>query len=179
MDRFRYPDAKQLELDQANGGLCLLNLGWLRYRDSRGVLGAVKNVTVSRSGGMGFASVRTERGVERPTHAGGMVGIDVGIARFAVLSDGTHFESLHGFKRLGVGLWKAQRSLGRMGRFSLNWGGAKANVQCLPFRIGSVRRDSRQWASAWVSENLAIVCGEDLHVRRVSRFAAGTIDQPG
>jgi len=34
-DSFRYPDPKQIRLDQANGRISLPKLGWLRYRNSR------------------------------------------------------------------------------------------------------------------------------------------------
>lgn len=50
-DSFRYPDPKQIKLDQGNRRIFLPKLGWLRYRHSREVLGAVKNVTVSLSAG--------------------------------------------------------------------------------------------------------------------------------
>jgi putative transposase len=41
-------------------------LGWVRYRNSREVLGAVKNVTVSVKQGKWFVSIQTEREVETP-----------------------------------------------------------------------------------------------------------------
>lgn len=44
-DSFRYPDPKQVTLDQANSCIFLPKLGWLRYRNSREVLGTVKNIT--------------------------------------------------------------------------------------------------------------------------------------
>lgn len=43
---FRYPDPKQIKLDQANSRLFLPKLGWLRYRKSRDVPGTLRNVTV-------------------------------------------------------------------------------------------------------------------------------------
>ena len=50
-DSFRSPDPKQIKLDQANSRILLPKLGWLRYRNSRDVLGELRNVTVSQSGG--------------------------------------------------------------------------------------------------------------------------------
>ena len=50
-DSFRYPDPKQIKLDQVNGRIFLPKLGWLRYRNSREALGEVRNATVSHSGG--------------------------------------------------------------------------------------------------------------------------------
>jgi putative transposase len=98
-DSFRYPDPKQIKLDQANSRIFLPKLGWLRYRNSREVLGTVKNVTVSLSGGKWFVSIQTEREVEQPIPNGGAVGIDMGVARFATLSDGTFYAPLNSFKR--------------------------------------------------------------------------------
>lgn len=41
-DSFRYPDPKQVKLDQASSLLFLPRLGWLRYHNSRDVMGTVK-----------------------------------------------------------------------------------------------------------------------------------------
>ena len=62
-DSFRYPDPKQIKLDQVNGRIFLPKLGWLRYRNSRDVLGELRNVTVSQSGGKWFVSIQTRREV--------------------------------------------------------------------------------------------------------------------
>ncbi|MCZ2112819.1 MAG: helix-turn-helix domain-containing protein, partial [Anaerolineae bacterium] len=43
-DSFRYPDPKQFKVDAANGRIFLPKLGWIRYRNSRPLLGAPKNV---------------------------------------------------------------------------------------------------------------------------------------
>lgn len=48
-DAFRYPQG--VKLDQTNSRISLPKLGWIRYRNSRGVIGEVKNVTVSQSCG--------------------------------------------------------------------------------------------------------------------------------
>jgi transposase len=77
-DNFRYPDPKQIKLDQANSRLFLPKLGWLRYRNSWDVLGELRNVTVSQSGSKWFVSIQTQREVEQPVHpATSIVGIDV------------------------------------------------------------------------------------------------------
>jgi len=55
---FRYPDPKQIKLDQANNRIFLPKLGWLRYRKSRGVLRTVKNATISLSSGKRFVACR-------------------------------------------------------------------------------------------------------------------------
>ena len=61
--------------------------------------GTVKNVTVSRFCGQWYVSIQTEREIERPIPKGSAIGIDMGVVRFATLSDGTFFASLNSFKR--------------------------------------------------------------------------------
>lgn len=178
-DSFRYPDPKQIKLDQGNSRIFLPKLGWLRYRNSRKVLGEVKNVTVSASGGKWFVSIQTEREVEQPIPNGGAVGIDMGIARFATLSDGTFYAPLNSFKRHEDRLRKAQQAMSRKTKFSNNWKKAKARVQRIHFRIGNARRDYLHKATTTISKNHAMVCIEDLQVRNMSKSAAGTTEQPG
>ena len=176
---FRYPDPKQIKLDQANRRIFLPKLGWLRYRKSREVLGAVKNVTVSQTGGRWFVSIQTEREVERPVPKGNAVGIDVGIARFATLSDGTFHPPLNSFRRHETALRKAQQGLSRKVKFSNNWKKAKARVHKIHARIGNARRDFLHKTSTAISKNHAIVCIEDLQVRNMSKSSAGTPENPG
>jgi len=96
---FRYPDPKQIKPDEGNSRIFLPRLGWLRYRNSRKVPGKVKNITMSQSCGKWFVSIQTEHEVGQPVPNGGVVGIDMGIARFATLSNGSHIEPLNSFRR--------------------------------------------------------------------------------
>ncbi|AKX54541.1 cytosine methyltransferase [Thiopseudomonas alkaliphila] len=178
-DSFRYPDPKQVKLDQTNSRVFLPKLGWLRYRNSREVLGAVKNITVSQSCGKWFVSIQTEREVEQPLPQGGAVGIDMGITRFATLSDGTCYSPLNSFKRHETALRRAQQSMSRKTKFSNNWKKAKARVQRIHSRIGNARRDYLHNATTTISQNHAMVCIEDLQLRNMSKSAAGTTEKPG
>ncbi|TKD46811.1 RNA-guided endonuclease InsQ/TnpB family protein [Azotobacter chroococcum] len=178
-DSFRYPDPKQIKLDQANGRIFLPKLGWLRYRNSREALGELRNVTISLSGGKWFVSIQTRREVEIPVPQGGAVGIDMGVARFATLSDGTYYAPLNSFKRHEAALRKAQQAMSRKTQFSRNWKKAKARVQRIHARIGHARRDYLHKCSTTISQNHAMVCIEDLQVRNMSRSAAGTTEAPG
>ena len=179
-DSFRYPDPKQIKLDQANSRLFLPKLGWLRYRNSRDVLGTVKNATVSQAGGKWFVSIQTEREIERPQPASSSaIGIDMGIARFATMSDGSYLAPLSSFKKHETRLRRYQRAMSRKTKFSNNWKKAKAKVQKIHSRIGNARRDYLHKATTTISQNHAMVCIEDLQVRNMSKSAAGTTEQPG
>lgn len=177
-DSFRYPQG--CKLDQPNKRIFLPKLGWVRYRHSRDVLGTIKNVTVSKSAGKWFVSIQTEREVEPPVHQGGAaVGIDMGIARFATLSDGSFIEPLNSFRRHEAALRKAQQAMSRKVKFSQNWKKAKAKVQKIHARIAQARKDFLHKNSTTISKNHAIVFLEDLKVRNMSKSAAGTGDDPG
>ncbi|HKR43452.1 MAG TPA: transposase [Paraburkholderia sp.] len=179
-DSFRYPDPKQIRLDQGNSRICLPKLGWLRFRNSREVSGEVRNATVSCSGGRWFVSIQTAREVEQPVPAAtSPVGIDMGVARFATLSDGTCLAPLNSFRKHEARLRRYQRAMSRKVKFSSNWKKAKARVQRIHARIANVRRDFLHKASAAISKNHALVYIEDLKVRNMSRSAAGTADRPG
>ncbi|HAD31876.1 MULTISPECIES: RNA-guided endonuclease InsQ/TnpB family protein [Methylophaga] len=177
-DNFRYPQG--CKLDQGNSRIFLPKLGWVRYRNSREVLGIVKNVTVSGKQGKWYVSIQTEREVEAPIHPStAIVGIDMGIARFATLSDGSYFAPLNSFKRQEKALVNAQRAMSRKKKFSNNWKKAKAKVQKIHAHIGNARRDYLHKATTTVSQNHAMVCIEDLQVRNMSKSASGTTETPG
>ncbi len=178
-DAFRYPDPKQIKLDQGNSRLFLPKLGWLRYRNSRDVLGTVKNVTVRQSSGKWFVSIQTQREVEPSVPQGGAVGIDMGVVRFATLSDGTFHAPRNSFKRHETALRKAQQVMSRKVKFNNNWKKAKAKIQNIHARIGNARRDYLHKTSTAISQNHAMVCVEDLQVRNMSKSAAGTVEVPG
>lgn len=181
--RLRYPDAKQFEVDQANGRVKLPKLGWMRYRASRDVMGRPKNITVSSSGGKWFFSVQTEREVEPPmlrsVEAITAIGIDVGIARFATFSDGSFVAPLSSFKRHEVRLRRYQRSMSRKKKFSNNWKKARTKVQNIHGRIANARKDFLHKNTTAISKNHAMVAVEDLQVRNMSRSAKGDVQTPG
>ena len=183
-DSFRYPQG--FKIDAGDSRIFLPKLGWLRYRNSRDILGTPKNVTVSRIGEKWFVSIQTERTVNPPIPHGPAIGIDVGIARFAtwVTKDQASYHSgfvepLNTFRKHEERLAKYQRRMSRKVKFSKNWKKAKTKVQKLHLRIAHVRRDFLHQCSAQIGKNHAIVCIEDLQVKNMSRSAKGTLDTPG
>ena len=172
-ESFRYPDAKQFVIDQANSRIKLPKLGWMRYRNSRDVLGQAKNITISCVSGKWYASIQTEREVPQPTPAATTaIGIDMGIARFATLSDGSFIAPLSSFK-------KHQKRLARKVKFSNNWKKEKAKVQKVHSQIANARKDFLHKTSTTISQNHALVCVEDLQVRNMSRSCKGNSKQHG
>ncbi len=177
-DSFRYPQG--MKLDQSNSRLFLPKLGWLRYRNSRDVLGTLKNVTVSCVAGKWYASIQTEREVEQPVHPStSIVGLDAGVTLFATLSDGSMFEPVNAFRKNALKLAKYQRGLSRKTKFSHNWKRQKQKITRLHQRIAHARNDFLHKTSNIISKNHAMVVVEDLKVTNMSKSATGTIEAPG
>jgi putative transposase len=179
-ESFRYPDAKQFEIDPSNSRIKLPKLGWMRYRNSRDILGTPKNITIRLSAGKCYASIQTEREVQLPCPtANTAIGIDMGIARFATLSDGSFIAPLNSFQKHQQRLARYQRRMSRRVKFSSNWKKAKIKVQKVHTLIANARRDFLHKSTTTSSKNHALVCIEDLKVRNMSRSSKGTPERHG
>jgi putative transposase len=138
-DSFRYPQGVKLD----NNRVYLPKVEWELFRKSRDIAGMVRNVTVSRRGAHWYVSIQTEREIELPVcSATSAVGIDMGIARFATLSDGSYLDPLNSFKKHESALRKAQQSMSHKVKFSQNWKKAKTRVQRLHARIVDMFRQT-------------------------------------
>ena len=174
---FRFPQGCKLE--QQNNRLYLPKIGWVRYRNSRDIVGEIKNVTVSQKCGHYFVSIQTEFEYEIPTHKGGEIGIDMGVARFATLSNGEFFEPLNAFKTYKGKLAKLQRQLKNKVKFSQNWQKLKAKIAKLHHKIANCRKDFLHKISTQISKNHAMIYIEDLQVSNMSKSAKGTVEAHG
>ena len=179
-ESFRFPQGCKLE--QHNNRIRLPKIGWVRYRNSRSsckVLGKIKNVTVSQKCGKWYVSIQTEFEREIPTPKGGEIGIDMGVVRFATLSDGTFFEPVNAFKTLKGKLAKLQKQFKHKTKFSKNWQKLKAKISRLHHKISNIRKNHLHQISSAISKNHAIVYVEDLQVANMSKSAKGTVEQHG
>lgn len=177
-DAFRYPQG--VKLDQHNNRISLPKLGGIRYRNSREVIGIVKNVTVSQSCGKWYVSIQTEYEVDKPVHhAESMVGLDAGITKLATLSDGTIYQPVNSFKSSQRKLAMLQRQLSRKVKFSANWQKQKQKIQSHHSHIANIRRDYLHKVTSEISKNHAMIVIEDLKVSNMSKSAKGTTEQHG
>jgi putative transposase len=157
----------------------LPQLGWLRYRNGREVLGRVINVAVSALADRWFASILTVREIEPQVRSGPAVGIDMGVVRFATLSDGKFYAPLNSFRRHERALAIAQRHQSRKIKYSNNWRNARKRVQRIHVRIGNARRDYLHKISTTISQNHALVCIEDLRVSEMSQSPTAAMRASG
>jgi putative transposase len=175
-DAFRYPQGFKI----VNDAIYLPKIGWMSFYKSRDIEGNPQNITISRKAKHWFVSVQTEMEVAEPVHPStSAVGIDMGIKRFATLSDGDFYQPLDSFRRLERKLAREQRKLSRKSKGSQNWYKQKAVVSRLHIRIADTRNDYLHKTSTTISKNHALVVLEDLKVSNMSASARGTIESPG
>lgn len=176
IDSFRHPIGFKIDKDK----IYIPKIGWIRFIKSREIEGKPKNVTVSRRADHWYVSIQTEIEIADPIHPSkSTIGIDLGVARFATLSDGSYLEPLNSFKKLESKLAKEQRKLSHKIKFSSNWKKQKRKVTKLHIRIADARKDYLHKASTSISKNHAVVVLEDLKVVNMSASATGSIDNPG
>ncbi|WP_189186933.1 RNA-guided endonuclease InsQ/TnpB family protein [Streptomyces albiflavescens] len=156
------------------GRLLLPKIGEVRVRWSRVLPSVPSSVTVIRdAAGRYFASfvIDTDPAVdlERMPHAGQSIGIDLGLAHFAVLSDGTKIDSPRFLRRAEKKLKKAQRELSRKQNGSNNRNKARLKVARAHAQVADARREfHHQLSTKLIRENQAVAV-EDLAVKGLAR----------
>lgn len=179
-DSFRFPDAKQIKLEEDNQRVFLPKLGWIRYRKSRSIEGSIRNATVSLRGGKWYISIQTQRDVEEPVHPfQSIVGIDVGISKFAALSTGDVIVPIHSLRQREEKLARLQRQLAKKKKGSKNARKIKQKIQKCHMRIANVRNDHLHKTTTMLCKNHAVIVVENLQVKKMSRSEKGTVENPG
>jgi len=180
-DSFRYPDGKQIKLEQHNNRIFLPKLGWISYINTRELKGDINSVTVSRSIGKWFISINFDEEHEITNQApqNSIVGIDMGITRFATLSNGTYIEPLNTFRKYEAKTIKLSKKLSRKMKFSSNWKKTKAKLSKHHSKISNIRKEFLHKTTTKISNNYQTVVMEDLKVSNMSKSVKGTIDNPG
>jgi putative transposase len=176
-DSIRFPQG--VELDEVKQQIRLPKIGWMGYRKSRDIIGTIKNVTVSRRGEKWDVSIQTEYEVVSSAPNPSEIGIDMGVKRFATLSNGGFVEPLNAFKQEQEKLAKLQRKLARQKKGSRNSRKTKRKIARLHRYIADSRRDFLHKTSTKIAKNHSIVYVEDLKVSNMSASASGTKESPG
>ena len=175
-DSFRYPQGIKIK----DNKIFLPKIGWVSFFKSREIEGTIKNATVSKKGDHWFVSVQTEMLVPKPVHpAKSSIGVDLGVKKFATLSDGKIYQSKNSFKSQQARLAMLQQRLAKKKKGSNNFKSLKKRINKLHTKIGNIRQDYLHKVSTDISKNHALVVLEDLKVANMSKSASGTLEKPG
>jgi putative transposase len=180
----RFPDPKQFAIDEPNARIKLPKLSWVRLRLSQPVKGVLRNVSVTSEGSgkhqRWFASLQVEQRetVQSLGLAPGL-GIDLGLAKFAALSDGRTIDPLQALAKQQRRLRHHQRAVARKVRGSANRKKAVQRLGDLHRRIARQRTDWLHKLTTKLADAHPVIAVEDLMVKKMSASARGTAEAPG
>lgn len=157
-------DGKHLRLAKMNDPL---DVRWSRPLPS----GAMPStVTVSRdAAGRYFVSVLCTESVVAKPHADGMVGIDLGLAHFAILSNGEKIAAPNTFRKNESKLAKLQRRMAKKTKGSNRRKKAKLKVAKLHAKIADSRRDFLHKLSTRLVNENQVIAVESLSVSSMKK----------
>ncbi|MFD9225544.1 RNA-guided endonuclease InsQ/TnpB family protein [Streptomyces sp. NPDC060064] len=152
------------------GDLTLPRIGDVRVKWSRVLPSVPSTVTVVKdAAGRYFASFVVETAPETLPDVEPVVGIDLGLGHFAVLSDGTKIDAPRFLRRAEKKLKREQRRLSRKAKSGNNRDKARVKVARAHARVADARREfHHQLSTRIIRENQAIAV-EDLAVKGLAR----------
>lgn len=181
-DSIRFPTGKTICITGNHNIVKLPKIGQVRFRRSRKVKGEIRNATVSLSGGKWYISFQCQVDIKPTAKTTTAVGIDLGIAKFATITDGsdhTQIEPLNSMRKSEKKLANAQRKLKSKKKFSNNWKKQQRRIAKIHSHIANQRKDFLHKLSTDISKNHAMVFVEDLKIRNMSKSAKGDMEKPG
>jgi putative transposase len=185
---FRFPDGSKMALRKLNRRKCavkLPKLGWVKFRASRSLDGAIiRSATLTREGNHWFVSLLVEDGITTPAeHAwpGTAVGVDRGVAVAIATSTGHLLDRVFitpGERRRALWL---QRKLSRAARGSANRNKSREALGKVRARERRRRQDFCRKSAHQLAHNNALVVLEKLPVRAMTSRARPVADptRPG
>ena len=152
------------------GKLRLPKIGDVPVRWSRELPSEPSSVTVIRdSAGRYFASFVIETAPGTLSEAKPVIGIDLGLTHFAVLSDGRKIASPQFLRRAENKLRRAQQALSRKEKGSRNRDKARVKVARAHARVADARREFHHQLSTALIRDSQAVAVEDLAVNGLAR----------
>lgn len=186
---FRFPDPKLMKVERLNrkwARVKLPKLGWVRFRWTRPIGGAIRNATVTRQAGRWYISFCVEDGIEEVAPSTKPpVGIDLGVAVAVATSGGDMYDrefitpgEAKRLKRLQQRLSRSQQVHGR-NRGSNRRDATRVQLGRLHARVRNRRNDFAVQTAAALVRSYGLVVVEDLKVKNMTKSAKGTVEAPG
>lgn len=157
-------------------------IGWINLTESVRFEGVPFSVSVYKEPDGWYATilVETEQVLQREQDLGA-VGVDLGIANFAVLSTGEKLPALKPNRAAEARICRLSRSLSRKVKGGKNRGKAKTKLARLHQRVARVRNDAHHKLSTRLARDFSTVVIEGLNVKglMLNRHLARSIADAG
>lgn len=167
---FRIPQRVKVE----NGKVYVPKVGWVKVRQSQPVDCPTKSATFKRDAtGRWYVTLTAEFEMPevplQPAEPQEVVGIDLGLKDFAVLSTGERIAPPRHYRQLERRLAKAQRRLSRRRKGSKNRDKARLSVAKVHLKIRNQRADFLHKLTTSLVRNHDELCIEDLSLKGIAK----------
>lgn len=180
-DAFRF-QGREVETKRLNAkwsAVRLPKIGWVKFRDTRPLRGAVKNVTVALDALGWHISFACEIEYVVPANICPSVGVDRGVANTLTLSTGEHLSVPASLEAIERRQRAAQRIAARRKRGSVRRAKALRRAAKLSARRARIRKDWAHKAALSIANRFGTVVLEDLKIKNMTASARGTVEEPG
>ena len=150
----------------------LSKIGVVKAVIHRKVEGNIKTCTVKRQGQKWFATFAIETTVIPLPENDKAIGIDVGIEKFAAISDGTYIQNPRFFRKNEADLAKAQRKTEKYKKRSQERTKARKVVSRVHERIRNCRHNFIHQESRKIVNAFGLIVVEQLNVKNMSKAPA-------
>ena len=160
---FRLTGSIQIESNRVK----LPRIGWIRLKEKNYLpVGQPQQTSISEKAGRWFISFNSKQEIIIPEiKTGEIIGIDLGINKLAICSDGTIFENPKSLSKRLKKLRRIQQSLSRKQKESNNRKKARRIVTNLHYKISNIRKDALHKATSTIVRTKPLVAVlEDLNV---------------
>jgi putative transposase len=161
-------------------GVKVPNLGWVKFKTHRKITGILRHVTVKRLGAKWIGRIICDIGNAPPKQTvSNPVGIDLGLATFATLSDGTEIKNPRFIQKHAQCIARVKQNLARKLRGSKNRLRAKEQVRRSYQRMTDARKNFCHHVSKQLVSKYDLIAHEDLKISEMVRnkdFAKSIMD---
>ena len=162
-DSFTYPQSG-FSLSKDGRHLTLSKIGPIRIKLHRPLEGRVKTCTIKRDVDQWYAVFSCEVEVEARSHGGTAVGVDVGLEKFATLSDGTVIENPCFLRESEQKIKKRQRRVSRRKIGSNRRKKARKELARAHRKVRNQRTDFAHKLSRQLADNYSTITFEKLNI---------------
>lgn len=150
-----------------DGKLKLSKIGLVKIKLHREIPGIIKTVIIKRdAAGKWWAVFAVEIELSRQqTHTGPAVGLDVGLEKFAALSDGSIIENPRHLRKTEERLKRAQRELSRKEKGSRNRERVRRKLAKLHAKVRNQRMDFLHKQSRKLVNIYSLIAVEELNIK--------------
>jgi len=161
-------NANKASIEVKNNQVKLPKLGWVKFAKSRNVEGKILSATIRRNpSGKYFISLLCELEIQPLPEIEQVVGIDLGIKKFAITSDGEYFSNPKYYRKYERKLKRLQRKLSKKQKGSHSRDKVRIKVAKAHETIRNCRQDFLHKLSSQLIRENQTICLEDLQVENM------------